>query len=138
MNSWDAAAIANELKARGVELGKPVSDQQLKQFEAEMALSLDGQVRQIYLKFNGFMRPDPKSEIFLWPLARILESRSMSFEVGQERYFAVGDLLIDSDFIMCCLQKETSPVVLLYEKRELAPSASAFFQRLISGNFDFL
>lgn len=138
MMTWDATAIASGLEARGVELGKQVTDQNLERFQAEMALSLDGFFRQIYLKFNGFVRPDSKSEISLWPLARVLESRSMSFEVNRGRYFAIGDLLIDSDFLMFCLEKEASPVVLLHEKRELAPTASAFFQRLVSGRFDFL
>jgi hypothetical protein len=138
MMTRDATEIAKELEARGVQLGKPVPPKQLTRFEAEMGLSLDEVFRKIYLKFNGFILQDPKSQILLWPLERIRESADMSFELNQERYFPIGDLLIDSDFLMCSLATGTSPVVLLVEKRELAPTVTTFYERLISGRFDFL
>jgi hypothetical protein len=77
MKTLDATTIANELEARGVELAKPVSDEHLKQFEAEMAVTLDEFFRQIYLKFNGFVSADDKTHIELWPLARILVEREV-------------------------------------------------------------
>jgi len=138
MKRLDAATIADKLDAKGVELGKPASEEDLKQFETEMALILDSYFRQIYLRFNGFVVPDHKSMISLWPLARILEEKEMYLVVGQERCFAIGDFMIDSDFLMCRLTREAAPVFFQCEKSELAPTASIFFSKLISGDFDFM
>jgi hypothetical protein len=138
MKRLDAATIANRLEAKGIELGKPASEEDLELFEAEMALILDVFFRQIYLKFNGFMSPDGKSMISLWPLARILKEREMSIVVEQERCFAIGDFMIDSDFLMCRLTREAAPIFFQCEQSELAPTASIFFSKLISGDFDFM
>jgi hypothetical protein len=133
----DSKAILTALETRRVEVGNPTGDQYLKQFEEEMALSLDTFFRQMYSQFNGFATCDDKSQIFLWPLEVILQNRSLSVQVERKKYFAIGDLLIDSDFVMCCLEIESAPIFLLYEKRELAPTASTFFDRFVLGEFDF-
>ena len=138
MKRLDAATIANKLEAKGVELGKPASEEALKQFETEMTLILDAFFRQIYSRFDGFISPDDKSMISLWPLARILDEREMSLVVEQERCFAIGDFMIDSDFLMCCLTREAAPIFFQCEKSELAPTASIFYSKLISGDFDFM
>jgi len=133
----DSKVIRNALQARGIELGPPVSGDYLAQFEKEMALSLDEYFRRSYCEFNGFESCDKKSQICLWPLGRILQNRSLSIQVENELYFLIGDFLIDSDFLVCCLQRERAPIFLLYERRELALAASAFFEKLISGDFDY-
>lgn len=129
--------LAYQLEAKGGELGEPASDEQLKKFEEEMGLTLDTFFRKIYLTFNGFVSADDKNHIELWPLARIVEERKESLEREQERYFAIGDFMMDADFLMCCLTRESAPIFYLAEKTELAPTASTFFTRLISGDFDF-
>ena len=129
--------IRDALKARGVSLGKPVDETYLKSFEREMNLSLDRFFRDVYTNFNGFASYDDRSQILLWPLERVLEAKYTSHRVGQSTFHPMGDVLIDSDFLMCCLEKDETPVILLYEKRELAASLSIFFERLLSGDFDF-
>jgi hypothetical protein len=71
-------------------------------------------------------------------MERIAESVDLSTTVGTDKYFAIADLMIDSDFLMCCLEKQPTPILLLYERRELASSLSDFLSKLVSGKFDFL
>lgn len=133
----DPTALAHQLEVNGVDLNEPASDEQLKQFEEEMGITLDGFFRKVYLKFNGFFLADDRNHIELWPLVRILEKREDSVEKEQEQYFAIGDFMMDADFLMCCLTREAAPIFYLHEKTELAPTASKFFAKLISGDFDF-
>jgi hypothetical protein len=131
-------AIRNVFENRGVQLRAPVDERHLSQFEQQTAVRLHPFFRHVYLEFDGFASCDDKNQIFLWPLGRILENRGLSQRFEQGEYFAIGDFLIDSDFVMCSLVKEAAPVIFLYEKRTLAPTASVFFRRLASGDFDFL
>ena len=133
----DAKEVRTALEAKGVKLGVPAGSENLKQFESSMQLTMDRYLRQIYAEFDGFTSYDERSQIILWPLDRILQCRSMSLEKRGEKYFAVGDFLIDSDFLMCCLQRESAPIFFLYEEREVATAASEFFRMFISGEFDF-
>jgi hypothetical protein len=125
------------LERRGTELGKPVDEQRLKSAERQLRVSLAQFCKCIYSEFNGIRTYDNRSHISLWPLARIIEQQKLSIMVDDRTYFAMGDILIDSDFVMCCLEDESAPLFLLYENRELAPTARAFFERLVSGGLDF-
>jgi hypothetical protein len=57
--------------------------------------------------------------------------------IDGERYFAIGDLLIDSDFVAVCLSRSTAPVFLLQAGTKISETAPLFFQRFIAGDFDF-
>jgi hypothetical protein len=78
------------------------------------------------------MSPDD-NDIELWPLERILQHREYAVERGRERYFAIGDFMIDSDFLMCCLTREATPIFYLHANEELAPTASKLFAKLVIG-----
>ena len=97
----DAATIARKLEAKGVDLREPASAEDVKQFEQDMGLTLDPFFRRIYSQFNGFISADDNNHIELWPLERIIQERGESFERGRERYFAIGDCMMDADFLMC-------------------------------------
>jgi hypothetical protein len=130
-------AVKLALEARGTKLERPLNDRDLKSFERELGLSLDQYFRQLYSSFDGFLACDKNTQLS-FSTKRILENRGLSIGIDDEKYYAVGDLLIDSDFLMCCLEKENRPIFLLYEKRKLAPSASIFFSKFIAGEFDFM
>jgi hypothetical protein len=49
----DAATIAKQLAARGVELYAPTSADEVKQFEQDMGLTLDAFFRSIYSEFDA-------------------------------------------------------------------------------------
>jgi SMI1 / KNR4 family (SUKH-1) len=132
------AEIRLELETRGVALGSPATAQDLQTIERQMGISLDEYWKQIYLQFNGFAAHHARSVISLWPLDKIIEQRRLSIVVNGRILVALGDVLIDSDFVMGCLEGNSLPLFLLYERRELAPTASAFFERLVLGQFDFL
>lgn len=132
-----AAMIRTALETRGAELGIPATDQNLTRLERELQLTLHEELRDLYLQFDGFSPYDHKSQTMLWPLERIVKEKDLAHEVSGVRFFAIGDLLIDSDFLVSPLSSE-GPVVLLYEQRRLAPSVTAFLEKLASGKFDFL
>jgi hypothetical protein len=122
------------LETSGVQLGTPADEEPLR--ERDFAISLDRYCRELYSEFNGFKSYDNRCHIFLWPLDRIIEHKDLSVQEDGKRYFAIGDILIDSDFIMCCLEQDFEPMFLLYEKRRLEP-ISIFIERLVFGEFDF-
>src|SRR5262249_44351855 len=123
----DAATIAKKLAVNGEDLREPASAEEVKQFEQDMSLTLDPCFRKLYLQFNGFMSPSGDNDIELWSLERIRQERGYAIERGRERYFAIGDFMIDSDFLMCCLTREAAPIFYLHTNEELAPTASKFF-----------
>ena len=98
-----------------------------------MGLTLDPFFRRIYSQFNGLY--DGDYDIRLWPLAEIRQERGAAVERGRERYFAIGDFMIDSDFLMCCLTREAAPIFYLHANEELAPTGSEFFAKLIAGDY---
>ena len=132
------AKVHAALKARGVELGGSATSDSLGEFEAQLGLRLDSEVRRLYLCFDGFLSYDHRSQLVLWPLHRIVQNQRLSYVIESQRWFAIADFLIDSDFMMCCPTNASAPVFLLYEGRELASSVSDFLDKLVSGEFDFL
>jgi hypothetical protein len=133
----DLATIKSKLEARGIKLGDPLADNSLRRFESEAELSLSDELASIYRSFNGFQTCDERSQFFLWPLERVLEYTSISVKVAGSTFYPIGDLLIDSDFVMCSLDKG-STVFLLYERRPLASDVLEFLGKLVTGTFDFL
>lgn len=130
----------NELRiafeARGLELGVPADERLLYRVETQLGLSFDTDFRKFYFEFNGFISHDGKSHIFLWPLERIVENANLSVTLDGGRSLAIGDFLMDSDFLMANIHDGSSPVFLLFEKRVLAPTISALLHGLASGQFD--
>jgi hypothetical protein len=136
-NKVDLTTIRFKLEARGVKPGDPIAGHCLRRFESEAELSLNENLVSMYENFNGFLTCDEWSQIFLWPLERILEYASITVRVADHTFYPIGDLLIDSDFIMCSLEKR-SDVFLLHEERQLASDVPEFLENLVRGAFDFL
>jgi hypothetical protein len=132
-----ATAIRDALAARGIDLSDAAEEHDLQRFEAELNVSLNAYVQHLYRTFNGFSSTDPGSQIRFWSLQEVAENRELCMEVGGQRYFPVGDFLIHSDFVMLPLERESSPVIYLYERRQLAANTPEFFEKLIAGAFDF-
>ena len=129
--------IRRALEGRSVELRPPAVESEIRRFEQELQVTLHDRLRELYLQFDGFAECDSKGQMMFWPLERIVEERELSQAGPEGRVFAIGDVLIDSDFLMSPLSVE-GPVVLLYEQRTLAPSVTAFLAKLAAKEFDFL
>jgi hypothetical protein len=129
--------IRNALLSKGVELGRPITDIQLTEVERELHVSLNPYLTELYREFNGFRSYYQDNHISIWSSERIVNLKSMSVVVDEERYFAIGDLLIDSDFVMCSLERKEAPVFLLYDKRCRSPTVDGFFDKFLHGDFDF-
>jgi SMI1 / KNR4 family (SUKH-1) len=132
-----ARRFGRALEARSVGLRLPATDQDVKRLEQELRLTLHETLRELYLQFDGFTSCDSKSQMTLWPLERIVGEKELSQVEPEGRVFAIGDFLIDSDFLMSPLSID-GPVVLLYEQRTLAPSMAMFLKKLAAKEFDFL
>lgn len=131
--------ISSALKSRDVQLNPSANKDDLLALSSGLTCSLNETLREIYLQFNGFQNLDYKSQVWFWPIERVLEMSSLlSTDKDNNRYFAFGDLMLESDYIMISPGVSTSPVILLYEQKEIAPSLEEFFVSLIAGNFDFL
>ena len=129
--------IRNALLSKGVELGRPITDIQLTEVERELHVSLNPYLTELYREFNGFRSYYQDNHISIWSSERIVNLKSMSVVVDEERYFAIGDLLIDSDFVMCSLERKEAPVFLLNENKCLSPTVDGFFEKFLHGDFDF-
>lgn len=93
-------------------------------------------MRTLYPEFNGFVSHDARNQLSLWPLRRILENANLSVTADGKEFLPIGDLLMDSNFIMADVRFDSSPVFLFYEKRVLAPTISALLSGIASGQFD--
>lgn len=124
-------AIRDALAARGTALADPANEQDLQRFEGAFCVPLNAYAQHLYLTFNGFSASDERSQIHLWPLQEVLDKKPLRAEIGAQLYFAAGDFLIDSDFVMFPCETEASPVVYLYERRPIAADVPTFFEKLI-------
>jgi hypothetical protein len=129
--------IRNALLSKGVELGPRMTDIQLTDVERELHVSLNPYLTALYREFNGFKSYYQGNHISIWSSNRIVSQKSMSVVMDEKRYFAIGHLLIDSDFVMCSLERKEAPVFLLHDNRYLSPTVDGFFDKLIHGDFDF-
>jgi len=125
------------LKARGTMLAPPASAAALQAFIRTEDGDIDKNILEIYSQFDGFNGQDHGSQISIWPINRVISESGLKEVFQDSEYAAVGDLLVDSDFIMWCLTNSELPVYLLHERRELAGSVGDFFRKLIAGQFDF-
>jgi hypothetical protein len=66
----------------------------------------------------------------------LIEGKHLVRMIDGKQYHPIGDLLIGSDFVMCCLEKQSEPVFLLHDGWKMASTAEEFFEKLASGAFD--
>jgi hypothetical protein len=81
------------------------------------------------------MVADDQSQIFLWGLDEIARRNSAETELRNGFCIAVGDLLIDSDFLVTDLSRP-APITLLFERREVDLNLFDLVLRLSAGRFD--
>jgi hypothetical protein len=129
--------IRTALKARGVELAKPASEQQIETLQKALKISLDPFFRNLLYEFDGFESYDDNNKIHLWSIQDIIKERNEKCHFNGRQYHAIGDFLIHSDLIVCCLDCEAAPVFYQCEQLQLGSNASDFFAKLIAGEFDF-
>ena len=125
------------LQARNIRLNGPATIQELLSLESFLGIKLHPFFFDLFSKFNGFIC-DPKSQIGIGGTEDVINRSEMMKKLDGERKYAIGDILIDSDFIMCALENDSTPVFLLHEERHLAANIHGFFARLTSGAFDFM
>jgi hypothetical protein len=125
------------LHARGIVLREPAREKDILAFESSMGLQLGGSVREVYTLFNGFRCADHQSQIFLWGLDEIARRNCAETQLRKGYHLAIGDLLIDSDFLVTDLTR-VAPVTFLFEGREVGPSFLDLVVQLGYGKFDFL
>jgi hypothetical protein len=126
------------LQARNIRLDGPATRQELHSFESFLGIKLHPFFFDLFSKFNGFISCDQKSQICIGGTEEVISRSKTIRKLDGERKYAIGDILIDSDFIMCALENDSTPVFLLHEKRHLAANIHEFFAGLTSGAFDFM
>ena len=127
------------LRVRNVRLNKPATMTELNSLESVLRITLHPFFSRLFSKFNGFLscEYDEKSQIGIWGIDDVIGHSDLMIEINGEKKFAIGDLLIYSDFIVCSLENDSTPIFLLHEGRPIASSINEFFEHLVSGAFDF-
>jgi hypothetical protein len=136
MNPEPAMTIRRALQARGVALNQPADRQHIHELQKTLGISLDIFFRNLFGEFDGFKSYDERSVIDLWPIQRMIRETHLAKSIDGKQYHPIGDLLIDSDFVMCCLERQSEPVFLLFDGWKMASTAEEFFERLTSGALD--
>lgn len=126
------------LQARDIKLNGPATRQELHSLESFLDIKLHPFFFDLFSKFNGFISCDQKSQICIGRTRDVISRSKTMKKLDGERKYAIGDILIDSDFIMCALENDSTPIFLLHEQRQLAANIHEFFERLTSGAFDFM
>jgi hypothetical protein len=128
------------LQVRKVRLNIPATLKELHSLESTLKVTLHPYFSELLSKFNGFLSAeyDQKSEICVWGTDDVISHSDLMIKVDGERKFVIGDVLIYSDFIACSLENDSTPVLLLHEKRRMASNIREFFDQLVRGAFDFL
>jgi hypothetical protein len=126
------------LQLRNVRLNKPATIEELHSLEGKLDTTLHPFFSELLSKFNGFLSSDRKSQVCIWSTGDVISHSHLTAELKGERKFVIGDLLIDSDFIACSLENDSTPVFLVHEERRMASNIHEFFQQLVSGAFDFI
>jgi hypothetical protein len=129
-------AIRRALEARDVALNPPVDAQQIHELQKVCGISLDSFFRDLFNEFDGFRSYDERSIIDLWPVRRMIAEKHLARTIVGKQYHPIGDLLIGSDFVMCCLERQAEPVFLLHDQWKMASTIEEFFEKLTSGAFD--
>jgi hypothetical protein len=136
MNPEPGKTIRRALEARGVALNQPADRQEIHELQKILGISLDTFFRDLLNEFDGFKSYDERSVIDLWPIQRTIKEKHLARMIDGRQYHPIGDLLIDSDFVMCCLERQSEPVFLLHDEWKMASTAEEFFEKLASGAFD--
>jgi hypothetical protein len=126
-----------DLKNRGANLNLHGNSKQLGKFKDPLGISVGSDFHQLYSMFNGFSEQDHKSQINLWNLEKIIDYKS-AHENPIEGYCIIGDILIESDYIVAKIFSQIADVRLLHEKRVLASSLKEFVIDLALGKHDII
>ena len=108
------------LQTRNIKLNGPATIQELHSLESFLYIKLHALFLDLFSKFNGFISYDQKSQICIGGTDDVISRSKMMKKFDGERRYAIGDILIDSDFIMCALENDSTPISFLHEERHLA------------------
>lgn len=98
---------------------------------AGLGVPVDRFYVDLYRSFGGRSAPDAQM-VTLWPVERIVAERALATTIDGRRYDAIGDVMIDSDFLMVCLQDAAAPAYLRYAGDRIADSAVALVEAVVA------
>ncbi len=102
----------------------------LRALGARFGVAPDPFYAALYGGFPGWAAPDGRM-VTLWPVARILAEADLAEVFDGRLHVAVGDVMVDSDFLMACLEDASAPVRMLYAIDTVAGSAGDYLSRAI-------
>ena len=110
------------LRVRNVRLNRPATMTELYSLESVFRITLHPFFSRLFSKFNGFLscEYDERSQICIWGTDDVIGHSDLMIEINGEKKFAIGDLLIYSDFVGCSLENDSTPIFLLHERRPIA------------------
>ena len=126
------------LEQRKIVLREPATEVAINSTEKTLGVILDPYFKSLYITFDGFEDADFKSQINIWDVAKLCAEGHLSTKFLGVRYHAIGDLTIESDFILACLEDSEKSIILLNDRKILAESLPLFLSYLVSGRYDFV
>jgi hypothetical protein len=132
--------IEEALVARGVELQEPASHDEIEYFEMKSGIKLPNILRTMFMKFNGYLIPDPMCYINLWSLRKIASEIKLVEKRDDKVFLPFGDFLIESEIYFFNINDEMSFVYIfddnLGKYGKISDSLEDFFECVLSGKFD--
>ena len=115
----DRSDLVLKLRDRNIQLGQPIGMEEWKRVDEESLFDPGVAFKTIYSKFDGFLTPDYRSQLTLWPLSEIIRVRSNRIGHGKfdnENWVRIGDFLIESDYIIYRVRGNHHSVKMLMRK----------------------
>ncbi len=134
----DLVAIKKQLQTRGIVVRPPADSNLLGAIEKRLGRPLETQFRSVYEAFDGFEEMDPRSLLNIWPAKKVLSNFDCSDTKHSEEYFAFGDFLINTDFLVYPRGSAAGSICYDVDLSVVANSFSAFFKNLLAGEYDIL
>ena len=132
----EPSKLRRQLKKHGIMLNEPATISDFRSIQKHLKIQLGVDIVNHYGAFNGFKEMDNRSLIRLWPMDVVEQGFNLRQKRGADWYFAIADVSIESDFLMCCLEKSSQPVFWKGNTRMESTSLNSFFEEIISGKFD--
>lgn len=109
----------------------PAESDELHRLGDAFGITIDPFFTRLYAAFDGHAVPD-ENMITLWSPQRIIADQD-AVTIDSRRYDAIGDVMIDSDFIVACLKDAGAPVYLRLAGDRIAASAVDLVGAIFTG-----
>ena len=129
----NAAEIIFALSQREVTLNPPASDADLKQLERLISSIVDPLFVEIFCNFNGYNGMDMSNYIELWSINNIINNMSDYSVINGNTFYDIGDILLESDRIICCFENKEIPIYCKSVQTIIAPTATQFYEMCAIG-----